>query len=245
MLRAILNAVERRRRPMHDHHYLVLSGIGLAYGRCPNAASESLRLSLLALNARHAGDGGAATPALGRYATGTLANWTDGMTLLSARQLERLHPGALVFAAIRDPVTRLAACYARDFDMGCNAPASSRFLGFRKGMSFDAFAAWVCGISDRKSPNAFRGQADILLHKGRLLPDHLIRFESRQADWAALRDKVKAKNGIDIGPLLEADNTSEPEIAAVAASLAPSLRKTVKQRFRRDYELLLRQDAPR
>jgi hypothetical protein len=245
VLRAILNAVERRRRPMHDHHYLVLSGIGLAYGRCPNAASESLRLALLALNARQSVCEETATPPHVRYTTGTLANWTDGMTLLSARQLERLHPRALIFAAIRDPITRLAACYARDFGRGRNAPASSRFLGFQKGMSFDAFAAWVCGIPDRKSPNSFRGQADILLHKGRLLPQHLIRFESRQADWEALRAKVKAKSGIDIGPLLEADDTSESEISALAKTLEPALRKPVKQRYRRDYELLIRQDAAR
>lgn len=240
----MLNAVERRRRPMHDHHFLVFSEIGLAYGRCPNAASESLRRTLSTLNAGRARTGDAAPPSRTLYATGTLANWTDGMTLLSARQLERLHPNALIFAAIRDPVARLAACYMRDFDGGSDAPASLRFLGFRKGMSFDAFAAWVCGIPDRKSPNAFRGQADILRHKGRLMPTHLIRFESRAADWRALRDKVEAKSGIDIGPLTETEDALEPEIAAVAASLDLSLRKNVKQRFRRDYELLIRQDPP-
>jgi hypothetical protein len=167
------------------------------------------------------------------------------MTLHSARQLEQLPPGALVFAAIRDPVTRLAAGNARDFGMGRSAPASSRSLGFRKGVSSNAVAARICSIPDRKSPNAFRGRADILLHKGRLLPDHSIRFESRQADRDTRRGKVKANSGIDIAPLPEADNTPEPEIAVVAAPLAPSLRKTVMQRYRRDCEPLLRQDAPR
>jgi hypothetical protein len=59
---------------MHDHFYLVLSGIGPACGRCPNSASESLRLALLALNARHAGAGEAAPQMRSRYATGALAN---------------------------------------------------------------------------------------------------------------------------------------------------------------------------
>ncbi|WP_029057186.1 sulfotransferase family 2 domain-containing protein [Stappia stellulata] len=226
---------------MHDHHYLALSGTGLAYGRCPHSATDSIRQALRELSARHGPGPGVAPPLTTRYATGTLSNWTDGMALLSARQLERRHPDALVFAAIRDPVMRLAACYARDYGAGRAVPPSARFLGFREGMSFDAFTACVCGIPDRKSPNAFRSQADILFHKGKLLPRLLIRFEHREADWSALRALAQTARGIDIGPLPPHEDSAEQRIARIAATLDPSLRKKAEQRYRDDYSLFARE----
>lgn len=80
------------------------------------------------------------------------------MALLSARQLKRLHPRALTFAAIRDPLMRLAACYVRDYGMGGDVPASARFLGFQKGMDFDAFTARVCSIPTERARTSFAGR---------------------------------------------------------------------------------------
>jgi hypothetical protein len=230
---------------MHDHHYLVLPEIGLAYGRCPHTASASIRQALRDLSAGHMPAHDFALPEKTRYETGALASWTDGMTLLSARQLEGLHPEVLTFAAVRDPVMRLAACFACDFGVGCDMPPSARFLGFSEDMSFDAFTARVCAIPDRKSPNAFRSQADILFHKGRLLPHHLIRFEHRNADWECLRARVQELRGVDIGALAMPDEGAEQEIARIVATLDPRLRTKEERSYRNDYSLLARSYAGR
>lgn len=80
------------------------------------------------------------------------------------------------------------------------------------------------------------------MHKGRLLPRHLIRFEHQARDWTALRSGVEARNGIDIGPLPECDGTPDLTVETIAGSLDPALRKAVKQRYRNDYELLANPD---
>lgn len=248
MLRTLYQTVDRRRRPLRDHHYLVLPALGLAYGRCPNAASDGIRQAMATLartfgeatsnaqsehpatQAQHAG-----------YATGTLSSWVEGMTLLSARELTRRHPDALIFSAVRDPLARLAACYLRQYGAGRTPPVSSSFLGFHPKMSFAQFALQVCAINDRKSANAYRSQTAILRHNRTLLPRHFIRFESPEPDWQALREKARQICGIDIGALPTCQDASEAEVRKLLTEIGPDVRGAVRKRYRQDYQALYAQ----
>jgi len=225
---------------MHDHHYLVIPEVGLAYGRCPNAATDGIRRALLKLTRQYPtglDNPDHATAPEPRYATGTLTTWADGLVLLSARQLTRRYPDAIVFAAVRDPIARLAACYIRDLDRGHAIPPSGVYLGLQPGMSFTAFAARVCAIPDERSSNAYRSQASILTHKGRMLPDHVVRHENRIEDWARLRTRVERCCSVDIGPLAPPQDAEEREIAEVVATLDPTLTNALRHRYRRDFAL--------
>lgn len=248
MLTTLYRSVDSRWRPLRDHHYLVLPALGLAYGRCPNAASDGIRQAMTTL-ARAYGDGISdaeakqpdfQAPQTG-YATGTLSSWVEGMTLLSARDLTRRHPDALIFSAIRDPLARLAACYLRQYGAGRTPPVSSSFLGFRPGMSFTQFALHVCAINDRKSTNAYRSQTAILSHNRALLPRRFIRFESPEPDWQALRAEARQIRGIDIGPLPAREDPNEAEVRRLLLEITPAVRDAVRKRYRRDYQLLYAQ----
>ena len=248
VFRAIRKAYERRRRPMYEHHYLVIADIGLAYGRCPNAANTGIRRSLLSLTQRFPQDtsGTAHIPApgcTGSYVTGTLANWADGLELLSARQLTRLYSDIFVFAAVRDPVSRLAACYLRDLDGGRSIPASGVYYGFRPNMSFAAFAARVCDIPDEKSSNGYRSQASILTRKGRLVPDFIVRHEHAEHDWPILRTTIERHCRVDIGPLNTRDEEEETQIKDLVTQLDPAIVYALKQRYRKDLELFYSNDS--
>ncbi|MBC2859623.1 sulfotransferase family 2 domain-containing protein [Stappia sp. 28M-7] len=257
MLKAIFHAYLRRRRPLRDHNFLVLPHLGLAYGRCPNSASEDIRHALLHLTSNteqdpfeddgfddgfddefeddgcedgchdaQAGDASA-------YATGTLASWADGLNLLSGRQLVRRHPGALVFSVVRDPLTRLAACFHRMRTETAPPPGADR--AFRPGDDFAGFVARVCAMPDWKSPNAYRSQTAILTHKARLLPSRVLRHETGEADWQDLRSELSQACGVDIGPLPGIRDPHAGAIAALVAEIEPALRLSVRRRYAADY----------
>lgn len=224
VLQPLLRAYQRRRRPLNDHHFLVLEGAGLAYCRAPHSADHAIRSALLRLAGADPSQGPA-------YATGTLRDWTDGLTLLSARQLRRRFPDAIVFTVLRDPLSRLAACY-----LACNRaklPAGAGALAAQDG--FEAFAAAVCRTPDWKSPNSFRSQSEILTYKRRLLPSHFIRYEARQADWNAFRERIRADGGPDIGDLSAGDDPDAEAVASLVAKLPGSLVEALRRRYRKDY----------
>lgn len=228
LLTALINAYLRRRRPLHDHSFLVLAGHELAFGRCPNAASEGIRSALLRL-------AGAPASASGQtgYATGTLSSWTDGLTLLSGRQLTRLHPKALVFTVVRDPLTRAASCFDK-LERGL-IPPSAHDPVLVEGLDFARFVSRICATPDWRSANAYRSQTSILAHKNRLLPSRVLRYETANADWEALRRDVAARSNADIGPLPAIADDGEPRIAALARSLDPALKLALRRRYAADY----------
>jgi len=224
VLQPLLRAYQRRRRPLNDHHFLVLEGAGLAYCRTPHSADHSIRSALLRL-----ADAGA--PQGPAYATGTLRDWTDGLTLLSARQLTRRFPDAIVFTVLRDPLSRLAASY-----LACvrgKIPAGAGALAGEDG--FEAFAAAVCRTPDWKSPNSIRSQSAILTYKGRLLPSHFIRYENRKTDWNVVRRRILASEGPDIGALSLGIDPDAEAVTKLASSLPAPLVQAVRRRYRKDY----------
>jgi hypothetical protein len=228
LLTALINAYLRRRRPLHDHSFLVLTGHGLAFGRCPNAASEGIRTALLRLAGAPAGMAGRP-----RYATGTLSSWTDGLTLLSGRQLTRLHPQALVFTVVRDPLTRAASCFDK-LERGVTPPSEHDPV-LVNGLDFARFVSRICATPDWRSANAYRSQTSILAHKNRLLPTRVLRYETADADWEALRWDVAARSDADIGPLPAIADAGEQRIAELAGGLDPALRLALRRRYAADY----------
>ena len=258
MLKAILHAYLRRRRPLRDHNFLVLPHLGLAYGRCPNSASEDIRHALLHLTSSAGQDPfeddgfddgfddefedeaddaelehEAADDPCTSYATGTLTSWADGLNLLSGRQLARRHPGALVFSVVRDPLTRLASCFHRMRTETAPPPGADR--AFRSGEDFPGFVARVCAMPDWKSPNAYRSQTAILTHKARLLPSRVLRHETGEADWQAFRAELAQACGVDIGPLPGIRDPHGETIAALVSQIEPALRLSVRRRYAADY----------
>lgn len=234
MLQPLLKAYQRRRRPLSDHHFLVMAHVGLAYGRCPHTADDAIRAAILRL-------AGADLAALPAYATGTLRDWTDGLTLLLASQLARRHPGIRVFAALRNPATRLASCFLHHRTEGGEAGAS--LAPGDDVEAFRRFVAKVCATPDWRSPKAWRSQTEILSHRGRLVPAHLVRHESRDEDWETVRGALLADGGPDIGPLRSPDRTQDARIEELLESLSAPLRSSLRRRYRADYARFYPDDA--
>ena len=134
---------------------------------------------------------------------------------------------------VRDPLTRLAACFHRMRTETAPPPGADR--AFRPGDDFPGFVARVCAMPDWKSPNAYRSQTAILTYKARLLPSRVLHHETGEDDWQALRAELSQACGVDIGPLPGIRDPHGETIADLVAQVEPALRLSVRRRYAADY----------
>lgn len=155
-----------------------------------------------------------------------------------AELLRRLRGGRLeehlLFAFVRHPLDRLVSCYlqklANDDAQGLNR---YEFAGqkLRKGMPFAEFARAVCRVPDARADAHFRSQ-HLTTHdgRGRLLADHVGRFENLAGDFAEVARKLGLPAGLP--HLFRSNNRGNH-----AAYYDAETRRMVERRYARDLAL--------
>ncbi len=98
------------------------------------------------------------------------------------------------FGFVRDPLDRLASCYAQKIVLyGRLMKLPSEFWRygdwFRPDMSFDEFVRRVAVIPDHIADMHFRSQHRFLCHRGRSATDFVGRFERLITDWRTLQER--------------------------------------------------------
>jgi len=120
---------------------------------------------------------------------------------------ERFYATYTSFAFVRHPLDRLVSCYrdkiqgeAREFtevsEKGI-AHCLSGYDAFWAGMSFDEFVRAVASIPDDRADEHFRSQHSFVTNaKGVIAVDFIGRFETLDADFRCLAEKVGLPSGL-------------------------------------------------
>lgn len=177
MLQSVYSVYDRVRRPLRNHHYLVLPGARLAYARVPGLPQQIARPVLAALSGGSEDSG-----------------WFDEVELLTGRELHRRYPEIVVFAFVQRPAERIAAAY--DLLIASQKPLPTFYVrhGFAPGMGLSEFVQRICRIGDLRADNLFRSQADILAQTkaGTAL---ILRTDNLARDWPRLERLVAETSG--------------------------------------------------
>ena len=217
MLQSVYSVYDRVRRPLRNHHYLVLPGARLAYARVPGLPQQIARPVLAALGGGSEDSG-----------------WFDEVELLTGRELHRRYPEIVVFAFVQRPAERVAAAY--DLLIASQKPLPTFYVrhGFVPGMGLSQFVHRICRIGDLRADNLFRSQADILAQT-KAKTALILRTDQLARDWPRLESLVaeKAGSAAVLPPLPDL-----PEPSPAAADLTRGL---LADRLARRYAQDLRQ----
>ncbi|MFP4011510.1 MAG: sulfotransferase family protein [Spirochaetaceae bacterium] len=145
------------------------------------------------------------------------------------------------FAFVRNPWDRLVSCYMDKVaetdleDEDLNPKSAAVFMrqhGGKTGeVSFEEFAREVCRTPDAESNRHFRSQHVFLTdRRGRLLPEHIFRFETLAEDFATVMQRI----GL---PGLELPHANRTQRRDYRDYYTDELRDLVAERYRRDIEV--------
>lgn len=140
--------------------------------------------------------------------------------------------GYLAVATTRHPLARLASCWKDKASTHYFHKAFARKYGLKPGMPFDDFVRFVAETPDEHSDQHFRSMTWDLIHKGRVVPDHVLRIEDA-GWWNELRRLIKEHCDLDIGKELH-ENKSGP--AGWRTLYTPGLMDVAKERYAEDLE---------
>jgi hypothetical protein len=144
--------------------------------------------------------------------------------------------GALVFAFVRDPFSRVVSYY-NDKVVGVAAlPGAASRDGVAKGMAFGSFLEALARMRDDDMDVHLLPQTLILVHEGRLVPSFVGRHETIGEDWRRLRGRLRRRGVADPGSLPRR-NRRAPEGHDLAAYYAdPAHVRLVRERYAADFE---------
>jgi hypothetical protein len=113
----------------------------------------------------------------------------DIATLTPAQVTASVRQRNFVFTFVRNPWDRLVSLWADK--CGKNANVDLARWGIERGMPFDAFVDRVCLFRDEASQIHFQSQTFLLMHRGRLLPSYIGRFETLKRDWHHVKRSLR------------------------------------------------------
>lgn len=220
MLQSVYSVYDRVRRPLRNHHYLVLPGGKLAYARIPGRPEQIARPVLAALDAG-AEDSG----------------WFDEIELLTARELGRRYADITVFAFVQPPTERIAAAYELVIGSGKPLPTFYARHGFQPGMSLGQFVQRVCQISDLRADNLFRSQAHMLERRpaGKSL---VLRTDQLGKGWPRLSELLAAAGGLSLPDCPEPAGDADPKpVTRISELETGPLASRLARRYAQDMQL--------
>ena len=213
-------------------HVIVAHPWKIAFARVPKVATISVR-SLFARNLQLS------------HPTLVVRNdvfWIeadpDKAGLVSPRQYVTSFSDYWCFTVTREPFSRLLSCYNNKIIRLETIPRDFLAMGCRKGMTFSEFADIVAVTPDEGVDIHLIPQASLLTYENKAYPDFVARLETIGDDWTVIRDEIKARSGLDLGPLPHRNKRHEDALSFDdAVAHQPGAFDAVYERYRRDYEL--------
>lgn len=229
----MLWTVYNRVNPSIERHVIWLPDAKIGYFRIGKAANSSIRTALAQAFGLTSHKG--TTP-------GEDAFWGEqGRKRVTRMRTSTfaMHPGVKngwSFSFVRHPVARLYSCWKNKVVENPDLLPAMADMGICPDMGFDDFVEVVARTPDPKSEIHLRSQASILTWRGRVVPDFVGRVEKAEADWTRVQREIKARCGIDPGPMLRRNvrGQSGPEITE---SLRPETRARIAARYADDFRL--------
>lgn len=173
-----------------EPHFIAIPALGIAYGRVPKVANSLIKRSLA-----HAAGLEGRFPNRGFSKDRNWKTLAPDAHFVDPGRLARDFPDLVVFAFVRDPLSRLASCYRSKLAPGRHVGKGLAAEGLKAGIPFPDFVDHVCRRSDRRSNIHYRAQAAILTGRGMPPPAHIGRFETIREDWARISAVVEARTG--------------------------------------------------
>ncbi|MTH95426.1 hypothetical protein [Roseibium sp. RKSG952] len=207
MFGAVYNLLDKKRRPLRHHTFMVFPEIGIAYGRIPGDPF------LMALPIITALKGGRSVRAKHAFNCASASEvWQSDVELLTAREYVRKYPGMPTFSFIQSPLARIVSCYENVILGDMALPAYFEEKRFVKSMPIAAFAAKVAALPDLHADNLIRSQTAILSYRNKIIPDLLIDIDGPANGLAELARLLQARGH---------------DLAELTQKTAPSSRKTL------------------
>jgi hypothetical protein len=170
--------------------------IGAVYIALPKCGNTSIKSELILFET-------------GKSVTNPHAKELDLKTLTPSGISASVRRKNFVFSFVRNPWDRMVSLWADK--CGEAADTDLTHWGIEKGMPFDRFVDQVCSLPDEWAEIHFQSQASLLLHRRRLLPSFIGRFETLDRDWDFVKNALalKADDRSRVLPKLRASQHGE------------------------------------
>ena len=224
-------------------HFIAIPSLGIAYGRVPKVGNSAIKRTL----AHGAG-------LQGRFPNKGFSKDRNWKTLapdayfVDAGTLRRDFPELLVFAFVREPLSRLASCYRSKLTEGRTIGKGLAREGLKTGISFPDFVDHVCRRGDWRSNVHYRSQSSILSSfapdRNGSTPAMIGRFETMHRDWARISEAVEARTGRPLPRLPHRNPKHKIATAEDFFQGDAALTARAAARYAEDYRLFYPGQAP-
>ena len=110
---------------------------------------------------------------------------------IKTSKLYKMRKNVFLATFVRNPFSRLLSCYIDKIVQREDGVVSDVIAyGIHYDMSFEEFAKQVAKIPDAMSNTHFRSMSAFLLHKDKVIPHFVGKFENMAEDWPKLQEKI-------------------------------------------------------
>jgi hypothetical protein len=149
--------------------------IGAVYIAIPKACNTSIKSKLIFLET-------------GKTVEDPHAKALDIQTLTPGTLTSSVRRKNFIFTFVRNPWDRMVSLWSDKCGPGSDIDLTR--WGIEQGMPFDRFVDQVCSFPDSWADIHFQSQISLLLHRKRLLPSFIGRFESLSRDWEIVMNAI-------------------------------------------------------
>ena len=120
------------------------------------------------------------------------------MTFWKNEAIAKCGPDWISFTVARNPFDRFISLWSERVARKPTGTINKKMPG---GLSATDFAKWLCDHPDDKVDHHARSQTALISHGGKILPTHIMRFETLAEDWKKTGEIVKERTGLQLHSL--------------------------------------------